>query len=107
MTDPGDRRATERFPINTDSSCPFVSQVVEIIASVRIKDISMEGIGLLMSRPLEAGTMLAITLSNPARSFTKVVLMRIVHVTPQVGIYLVGGKFTSPLTYQELTSLVM
>jgi hypothetical protein len=107
MTYPADRRATERFAVNAGSSCSFVSQVVEVIASVRIKDISMEGIGLLMSRTLETGTMLAITLSNPARNFSKTVLVRIVHVTPQVGIYLVGGKFTSPLTYQELTTLVM
>jgi hypothetical protein len=107
MTDPADRRATERFPINADSSCSFVSKAVELVASVRIRDISMDGIGLIMSRPAEAGGMLAITLSNPARNFTKTVLMSVVHVTPQVGAYLVGGKFTSPLTYQELTTLVM
>ncbi len=107
MTDPADRRATERIPINGDSSCSFVSQVVEVIASVRIRDISMEGIGLLMSRQLEVGTILAVTLSNPARNFSKTVLVQIAHVTPQVGTYVVGGKFTSPLTYQELTTLVM
>jgi hypothetical protein len=107
MTDPADRRATERFPINGDSSCSFVSQAVELKASVRIKDISMEGIGLIMSRPTEPDGMMAITLANAARNFSKTVLMRVVHVTPQVGAYLVGGKFTSPLTYQELTTLVM
>jgi hypothetical protein len=107
MTDPADRRATERFPINAGSSCSFVSQIVEIIGSVRIKDISMDGVGLLMSRKLEAGAMLSITLSNPARSFSKTVVVRIVHVTPQVGMHLLGGKFTTPLTYQELTTLVM
>jgi hypothetical protein len=107
MTDPADRRATERFPINPDSSCSFVAKAVEVVASVRIRDISMDGIGLLMSRPVEAGGMLAVTLSNSARNFTKTVLVRIVHVTPQVGAHLVGGKFTSPLTYQELTTLVM
>jgi hypothetical protein len=107
MTDPADRRATERFPINPDSSCTFVAQAVQIVASVRIRDISMDGIGLLVSRPMEAGGMLAVTLSNAARNFNKTVLVQIAHVTPQVGVYLVGGKFTSPLTYQELTTLVM
>jgi hypothetical protein len=107
MPDPADRRATERFPINADSTCSFASQVVENIGSVRIKDISMDGIGLLMSRKLDVGVLLAITLSNPARNLTKTVLMQVMHVTPQVGTYLVGGKFTAPLTYQELTTLVM
>jgi PilZ domain len=107
MPDPADRRATERFPINTDSSCSFVAQVVEVTGPVRIKDISMDGIGLLISSAPEVGTMLAVTLSNQARSFTKTVLVQVAHATPRVGNYLVGGKFTAPLTYQELTTLVM
>jgi len=107
MADPADRRATERFPINADSTCSSVSQVVEVIGSVRIKDISMDGIGLLTSRKVELGATLAFTLSNASRNFTKTVLTQVIHVTPLVGSYLVGGKFTSPLTYQELTTLVM
>jgi hypothetical protein len=107
MVNPADRRATERIPLNADSSCSYVSQVIEVVASVRIRDISMEGIGLLISRKLETGAVLAVTLSNSARNFSKTVLVQIIHVTPQVGVYLVGGKFTSPLTYQELTTLVM
>jgi hypothetical protein len=107
MADPADRRATERFPINAGSSCTFVAQAVEITGSVRIRDISMDGIGLLMSRKVEAGATLAVNLANPARNFAKTVIVKVAHVTPQVGIYLIGGKFVSPLTYQELTALVM
>jgi hypothetical protein len=29
------------------------------------------------------------------------------HATPQLGSSLVGGRFCSPLPYQELTALVM
>jgi hypothetical protein len=107
MPDPADRRAAERFPINADSNCSFVAQVVESVGPVKIRDISLDGIGFLMSRSPAVGALLAITLSNPARNFTKTVLAQIAHVTPHVGNHLVGGKFTSPLTYQELTILVM
>src|SRR5690242_15934319 len=29
MPDPAERRAAERFPVNADASCPFLSPVVE------------------------------------------------------------------------------
>lgn len=67
----------------------------------------MTGIGLLMSRRVEPGTMLAVTLSNSSRKFTKTVLLRVVHATPQPGNFLIGGTFTVPLTYQEMTTLVL
>lgn len=107
MSEPIDRRAAERFPVNTDTSCSFLSPVVENFGTAKIRNISMDGIGLLVSRPIESGTLLAVTLSNPVRSFAKTVLVRVAHTTAQPGSYLVGGTFATPLTYQELTTLVM
>jgi hypothetical protein len=107
MPDPKDRRVSERFPVNADSSCTFVSPVVEDFGAARIRNISMEGIGLLMLRPVEPGTLLAVSLANPAKGFARTVLVRVMHSTPQPGGCLVGGTFGTPLTYQELTTLVM
>jgi hypothetical protein len=107
MPQPPDRRAAERFPVNADTSCPFLSPVVEDFGQARIKDISMDGVGLLVPRRVEAGALLAVTLANTGRKFSKTVLVRVAHVTPQGGSYLVGGNFTVPLTYQELSTLVM
>ena len=107
MPDLQDRRGSERFPVNADSSCTFLSPVVEDFGPVKIMNISMEGIGLLLNRPVEPGKLLALTLENPARNFTKTVLVRVVHSTPRPGSYLVGGTFTTSLLYQELTMLVM
>jgi hypothetical protein len=67
----------------------------------------MQGIGLVIGRRVEVGTLLAVTLSNPARSFAKTMLVRVAHATQQPGGCLVGGVFATPLTYQELTALVM
>lgn len=107
MSFPSDRRAAERFPVNVDSSCTFVSPVQEDFGPVRIKNLSQDGIGLLMSRKLEPGVLLAVTQDNPAKSLHKTVLVRVVQVTPSQGAYLVGGTFDVALKYDELSALVM
>jgi len=107
MPEPINRRATERFPVNASTSCSFLSPVVEDFGPVKIKDIAMDGIGLLLAQRLEPGTLLAVSLSNSARSFTRTVLVRVAHVTPDHGTYLVGGSFNTPLTYEELSKLVL
>jgi hypothetical protein len=107
MTEPTDRRASERFPVSGDVSCSFISPVVEDFGPAKIKNISMEGVGLLLSRRVEPGTMLAVTLANPSRGFNKTLLVRVAHSTPQTGGCLVGGTFEPPLSYQDLTALVL
>ena len=44
---------------------------------------------------------------DPARNFVKTVMVRVVHVTPQLGSFLVGGTLNTPLAYTELTALVI
>jgi hypothetical protein len=107
MPDPINRRAAERFPVNVSTSCSFVAPVVEDFGVAKIKNISMDGIGLLLARRVEPGTLLAVSLSNQARGFTKTMLVRIAHMTPDHGAYLVGGSFSTPLTYEELSKLVL
>jgi hypothetical protein len=107
MPEPKDRRVSERYPVNADTSCAFVSPVVENFGPGRVRNISMEGIGLLLIRKVEPGTLLAVRLKNPSKGFDKMVLVRVVHATPQPGGCLVGGTFDTPLTYQELTTLVL
>jgi hypothetical protein len=107
MPEQGDRRAAERFPASADASCPFASPVVEDFGPVKIKNVSLEGIGLLLSKRVEPGSLLALNLTNPGKGFVKTVLVRVVHAQPLPVGCLVGGTFDIPLTYQELTSLVL
>ena len=107
MPEPADRRAAERFPVNADTACAFAGEVTEDFGPVRIQNISMEGVGLLVSRRVEAGTLLAVTVANQAKSFSKTLLVRVAHVTQQRGSFLIGSTFDVPLTYQEFTMLVM
>ena len=107
MADSTDRRAAERLPVNAATSCTFAGQVTEDFGQAKIRDVSMTGIGLLVSRRVEIGALLAVAVSNAAQKFSKTLLVRVAHVTPVHGGFLVGGTLNEPLTYQELTSLVL
>lgn len=102
-----DRRASERMPVNATSACTFASPVAENFPPVRIRDLSMEGIGLLMTQKVEVDTLLAVVLANAQRNVSKTLLVRVVHVTPQSGTWLIGGVFSPPLTYDEFKNFVM
>jgi hypothetical protein len=106
MTDQSDRRAAERFPVSAHTSCDFLSPVIEDFGPVRIKNVSTSGIGLLANRKVEAGQLLAVGLNNPTQKFSKTLMVRVAHVTASSGGFLIGGTFTTPLTYDELRALV-
>jgi len=105
---PEDRRTAERFPVTDDTHCNFLSPVVEDFGPVKVRNVSTDGIGLLLSRKVEPGALLAVGLANTPKGFGRTVLVRVIHVTPQPGgSYLIGGNFNTPLTYEELRNLVM
>jgi hypothetical protein len=106
MADSKDRRAAERMTVNAGTSCGFAGPV-EDFGTSKIRDVSMEGIGILMTRQVAVGTLLAVTIVNATQKLSKTVLVRVAHVTAVHGGFLVGGTFTEQLTYQELTALVM
>ena len=107
MPEPADRRGAERFQVNADASCPFLSPVVEDFGPVKIRDVSMLGAGLLTSRRVEPGTTIAVTLANKPKGFSKTVIAKVVHATPVLGNFLIGVTFTTPITYQEMSALVL
>jgi hypothetical protein len=107
MAEQVNRRAEDRYPVSADASCPFVSPVVEDFGQVKLRDVSMQGVGLITRRRVEPGALLAVTLANTAKGFSKTVTVRVAHATPVAGGFLVGGSFTVPLTYQEMSTLVL
>ena len=107
MADKPERRTEERFPVNAATSCTFAGPVAEDFGPPHVHNLSMKGIGLFLRRRVEPGALLAVSLSNQARSFAKTVLVRVIHASAQPGGCLVGGTFDTPLTYQELSTLVL
>jgi hypothetical protein len=108
MPERTDRRAAERFPVNQDTRCTFAAPVAEDLGPVRIQNVSTDGIGLILAKRVEVGSKLVVSVANPAKNFTRTLMVQVVHVTQQAGgSYLVGGTISPPLTYEELTALVM
>lgn len=107
MSDQTDRRAAERLPVNAGTSCSFVSPVITDFGAARVRDISLNGVGLVLSRKVEVGSTLVVGIANEERGLAKTMMVRVTHATPIPGGFLVGGEFATPLTYQEFTSLVM
>ena len=71
-------------------------------------NISTTGIGFTTAEEVQPDLMFVIRLVNPAKKFIRMMLVRLVHVTPQSdGTYLVGAKFESPLSNEEFCTLVM
>jgi hypothetical protein len=107
MTVATDLRTTERFPVNGETACAFAHPVVETTGPVKVRDVSMHGIGLILMRRVEVGAVLAVGLANRDKGYERTVLVRVAHVTPASGGFLVGGSFLTPLSYQEMTTLVL
>jgi hypothetical protein len=107
MAEQAERRELERFEVNADAACPLLSPVAEDFGPARVRDVSMQGVGLLVGRRVEPGALLAVVLENKARGFSKTALVRVTHVAAQPGGgFLVGGPFTAPLSYKEMSALV-
>jgi hypothetical protein len=102
-----ERRAVERFPASNSATCPFASPVLEDFGPVKIKNISLEGVGLLLSQGVEPGMLMTVTLANPSKGFSKTVLLRVVHAQNHSGGCSVGCTFVTPITYDELTAMVL
>ncbi|HJZ55385.1 MAG TPA: hypothetical protein VKE74_10525, partial [Gemmataceae bacterium] len=85
MASAEDRRAAERFAVNAGTSCTFVSPVVEDFGPAKVRNVAMDGIGLLLGKRVEPGTVLAVALSNPSRGIAKTVLVRVTHAVAEHG----------------------
>lgn len=107
VDDPKSCRTATRYPCNLDAICwPSLCSVKEKRASVRIRDISTGGIGLLFTEPVEPGTVLTLELQNAERTVTRTVLARAVHVRPVgQGEWALGCTFLSRLEEDEVMAL--
>jgi hypothetical protein len=72
----------------------------------RVQDISAGGLGILQDRTVPIGTMLVIELSNATRSFSRRVVGRVVHVTPQGETHHVGIMLQQLLEPDTLRAIV-
>jgi hypothetical protein len=89
-----ERRASARYAADLDAACRAVAAARPDAWRARVFNISAAGVGLVLGRRVEPGTLLALDLPNPASGCARTLMARIIHATPGPGgTWLVGGSF--------------
>jgi hypothetical protein len=103
---PEERRASVRYRSDAKGSCQTLSVRRETSWNAIVRDISPEGIGLLLARRFEPGVLVAIELTAAGDDQTRLLLARVAHATARPeGDWLVGCTLVSPLTNDEIQAL--
>jgi hypothetical protein len=101
-----DRRATVRYPSSLLSSLHAVATRKEDSWSAEIRDVSAGGLGLLVTRRFERGTLLAIEPVGPAAEAPTLLLAQVTHAAAQPdGRWLLGCKLVRELSQSEVRAL--
>jgi hypothetical protein len=80
---PEDRRAFERHPTDVEVLCRPLGGSRDDAWHARLQNISPGGVGLLLERRFEAGTMLVVDLAAPAAGRSRTLMARVMHVSAQ------------------------
>jgi hypothetical protein len=100
-----ERRAAERFASVREASCSPLSARNTAI-TVRVRDVSLNGIGLLSSRRFERCTLLLIEVQGEGESLPSLLVGRVVHITAQAtGDWLIGCELVRGLSEEDVRAL--
>jgi len=103
-----DRRAWVRYPSNQTTLCQEkTAQTYDLWFMARILDISQTGIRLLLGHAFELGVEVAVEPIRAAKPFGRALQARVVNSNEEKrGAWVIGCEFTTPLSVQELETLV-
>jgi hypothetical protein len=100
-----ERRASVRLQSGAKGSCQSLSKQREVGWDATVCDISSTGIGLLLSRRFEPGTLLTVEIAQEGQK--RLLVARVVRTSPQPeGGWLVGCRLASSLTEDEVQLLL-
>jgi hypothetical protein len=107
---PVERRASVRYHCSLDSTCqpvalPTAGQREEQWQG-KVRNLSVGGICLALSRRFEPGTLLFIDLPVTKDGSTRSLTAVVVHATRVDGGWIIGCRFATPLTNDELAALL-
>jgi hypothetical protein len=107
QTSPGDRRAYVRQECNLNVfSQPGEGRLDHVWWPATVRNISPGGIGLVLSRPFEVGTLLAMELPSSTQSGGHKFFARVRHATPHRDGWLLGCAFVTKLSPEEIAALL-
>ena len=101
-----DRRSSERHAGNIEAITKPLDAADAITWGAQVRDVSRQGLGLVLCYPFRAGAYLAVDLKEPAGGI-RTLLTRVVHAQDQAdGTWHVGCEFVKPLSDDDLETIV-
>jgi hypothetical protein len=105
--EPNERRAWVRFPCDLGSACYPTTSDDHTRWAARMHDVSRGGVGLIVDRRFEPGTILNIQLEGDEQDLPAVLLARVVHITAHKGgKWSLGCRFARELTQKDMEALL-
>jgi c-di-GMP-binding flagellar brake protein YcgR len=101
-----DNRAWVRFPCNTRASCQRIDNNESTPWPATVTNISASGIGLVVDRSVDTGSLLSLDLESPTGNSARTILAAVVHVTTRSGKeWSLGCNFIRELEPADLQAL--
>ncbi|MCS6851805.1 MAG: PilZ domain-containing protein [Gemmataceae bacterium] len=91
-----------------EASCHPIATTRDDPWPAQVRDLSPRGIGLLLKRRFEPGTLLAVELQSLSQSYSRTLVARVVHAKAQSsGDWMIGCMLASRLDEDELEALCL
>src|SRR5262249_44027747 len=107
-----ERRASIRYPcseesFSVDNSCRPLTTRKSDAWSASVRDLSTGGVGIVVNRRFEPGTLLSVELQDAEQTINRNLLVRVVRVISEgEGRWLLGCAFTNKLSDADLLTLM-
>ena len=102
-----ERRASTRYPCNLATNCRLAAFVAGDSWPARVRNISVGGINLVLSRAFDIGDHLALDLRSNTRNFARSLAVRVCYcIEHPSGDWIIGGSFPQPLQNEELRAFL-
>jgi c-di-GMP-binding flagellar brake protein YcgR len=106
--DPSDQRQWKRFPCDVSARCQLVASDGAEQWPCKVLDISATGVGLLVEREIDNGTLLSVELHNAAGTTELTMLACVVHLTRQSDTaWALGCNFIRSVSEEDLRALTL
>jgi hypothetical protein len=100
-----ERRVSVRYQCGREASCSSLAPIERL--SGRVRDISMEGIALVLGTSIREGTELVMDLKTRNPGICLTLRARVVHSTLEAeGIWIIGGEFITVPSEEQLQALL-
>jgi hypothetical protein len=107
-----ERRASVRYPCSEDSfgpdnSCRPITAMRKESWLAAVRDLSTGGVGIVVNRRFEPGTLLSVELQDAEKTSARTLLVRVVRLTQEdKDHWLLGCAFTTKLSEADLLTLM-